>query len=200
MKTLPRVLIFPTLLVALGLGLFFAFDGSRRDPDRPAFAESASTTRAEDTVAQMAPTREGMAPLAPGDDEPPPSALATLRASGSSFELASLDGEFERVVAEAGEVFEISLRATRFASGRAVRIDADHGGSLDRRSGPIESLVAGPGGEIAFTYAVGGHRGRYTVEVSQGQTRELFEFWVGPQPPQGDAGTARAFSAPETRG
>ena len=109
--------------------------------------------------------------------------------------LASLDGEFARVPVGPGEVLVITLPVHRFRGARAIRVDADNGGSLNHTLGPIEDLAVSADGTVAFTYAVGGHRGRYTVEISQGPVRELLEFWVGPVPPSGEPGPARSFSA-----
>lgn len=129
------------------------------------------------------------------------SASAVLtRLSGERIELESLDGEFERVLAEPGEMFVVGLRSLTFSRDEPVRIDADHGGSLDRRVGPIDATQIRANGELTFSYSVGGHRGRYTVEISQGPRRELLEFWVGPELPPGEPGPARVFSSPASRG
>jgi hypothetical protein len=137
----------------------------------------------------------------PEESAGPITATAQItRGDGSVVEAKSLDGEFARILVQPNEVLTIRLALSGMDSNREVRIDADHGGSLNRQLGPLR-VVPEPGQDaIEFQYAVGAHGGRYTLIVSQGQRQELFEFWVGPEPPTGRPGPVRVFNPDRVTG
>lgn len=189
------------LLLCLGIFLWSALWPSRSsDPQAAGPSRGQGTAEAGTSLLPEERHAESGSLAAAGQWKDGISARAVLRSvSGNSRELEALDGEFARLKVAGGARFRITLRSRRFATGAPVRIEAGHGGSLNRRMGPVVGLEAGAGGEVTFDFAVGEHRGLYTVDVSQGPQRELFEFWVGPEPPLGDPGPRRAFSAPSPR-
>jgi hypothetical protein len=130
------------------------------------------------------------------EPEGPITATAQIvRGDNSIIEAKLIDGEFGRIQVEPNEVLTIRLAMKGLEANREVRIEADHGGSLNRKLGPL-ALRPAPGTDsIEFQYAVGGFRGRYALLVMQGQRQELLEFWAGPPKPQGQPGPYRDFSA-----
>ncbi|HMP76411.1 MAG TPA: hypothetical protein PKE12_08960 [Kiritimatiellia bacterium] len=130
-------------------------------------------------------------------DENPITATATItRGDGVTLELHAIDGEFARVGVEVNEVLAIRIHLRGVDSTQPIRLEADHGGSLERRRGPL--VLMPNGGDIAFSYAVGGHSGRYPLMVIQGERQELLEFSVGPEPPVGASGPLRIFNPDRT--
>lgn len=120
------------------------------------------------------------------------------RRDGTVLDLKTRDSEFARLIVEPNEVLTIRLALRNYDAGRPVRIDADNGGSLNRRLGPLVINPADGSDAIEFQYAAGGHRGKYTVVVTQGDREELLEFRVGPEPLTGQAGSLRIFSPNNT--
>jgi hypothetical protein len=74
-----------------------------------------------------------------------------------------------------------------------VHLVAPNGGSINNQGSELAIDTAQQGREINFTFTAGGARGRYTVEISEGQTTRTLEFWIGSEPPQGQPGPNRTF-------
>ena len=117
-----------------------------------------------------------------------------VRGDGSKEAIRSVDGEFDRVQVEPNEHLKIRLALRDFDSGRAVLVEADNGGSLNQRVGPLVLPPAAGEDAIEFDYAIGGNTGRYTLMVSQDGRQERLEFRAGPEPPTGQAGPIRIFN------
>lgn len=198
MKESRFILIVTFCSVVFILGLIFYTKSSYFDDERVELLHSKVTTEVDASTGNGVSLAlpQGQADMTEDDIS---SARATLMSSRESFELLSLDGEFARVVVQPGEVFQVNIQSQRFNGDKPIRIDADNGGTLNREFGPIENLVAGAAGDFSFSFALGEHRGLYTVEASQGDQRELFEFWVGMEPPSGSPGPSRVFSSPSPR-
>ena len=117
-----------------------------------------------------------------------------VRGDGSKLDVRSIDREFERLQVETNEVMNVRLVLKDFDAGRPILVEADHGGSLNRQLGPLVLQPASKDGAIEFQYAIGGHKGRYTLFVSQGDRQELLEFYAGKEPPTGQSGPPRFFN------
>ncbi len=117
-----------------------------------------------------------------------------VRGDGSTAAIRAIDGEFGRVQVDPNENLKIRLTLRGFDAGRPVLIEADNGGSLNRRAGPLVLQPPADDGAIEFDFVIGGNTGRYTIMVSQGGRQELLEFRVGPEPPPGQAGPIRIFN------
>ena len=109
--------------------------------------------------------------------------------------LSAIANEYERVNAPAGQTIQIQLDELYFSKGEPIILEASNGGNLNGRIEPRQVLSSG----FAFNFTTGIHRGLYTVKVKQGNRRELFEFWVGPERLIGEAGPNRVFVSPEER-
>jgi hypothetical protein len=143
--------------------------------------------------------------LIPGDDGVTPELLDSLttavaqiiRGDGSKVDMRSIDGEFDYLLVEPNEHLRIRVALKNADDAAPVRIEADNGGSLNRRVGPIV-MTPNPGHRsVEFDYSVGGNTGRYTLLISQGRRQERMEFRAGPEPPLGKPGPQRIFN-PQT--
>ena len=93
----------------------------------------------------------------PVEAEAPTTATAQLmRNDQSSMDARSVDGEFECVHVAPNEIIRIRLVPSGFDLKQPIRIDADHGGSLNRQLGPALVSADSRTGEFVFQYAVGG--------------------------------------------
>lgn len=144
---------------------------------------------------------EGTTPSAhafkPDADEPPSSELLTgpvKRLKAAQEDARPLYPATERVYLAPGEAVRVPLNRKMLAAGSPVVLRADHGGVLEGRA--LSPQVELPAGADSFTFHAGGHRGRYTVSVSQAARSETLEFWVGEEPPRGLPGPPRTFTAP----
>jgi len=187
-----RILLIGASLVVLALTtLFFAV---RRGDVSPAH-----DVRIVDLPPSSPSAPPAKSPQAEGETVAPTTATAQItRADKSVLEIRALDGEFGRVHVEPNEVLTIRLVLKNFDSGSKVRVDADNGGCLNHRLGPLVIEPKTGDDTVAFQYAVGGHRGKYTLLVMQGSRQELLEFWVGPEPRTGQAGPVRVFHPDNT--
>jgi hypothetical protein len=200
MKLRMSMVIGALLAVAVLSALFLAVRGGKVSPT--------DNLRAGGSLSAVAPTQpaESMIKSSPANVEETaaepiaiPTATAQItRADKSVLEIRAIDGEFARVHVEPNEVLTIRLVLKNFDSGSKVRIDADFGGCLNHRLGPLVIEPKAGDDAVAFQYAVGGHRGKYTLLVLQGARQELFEFWVGPEPQTGQAGPMRVFHPDNT--
>lgn len=75
-----------------------------------------------------------------------------------------------------------------------VRLRAPNGGSINNQGGKLDIDTDNDGRELALTFDPGPMRGRYTVEISDGQRTEILRFWVGPPPPLGRPGPPLTFN------
>jgi hypothetical protein len=75
-----------------------------------------------------------------------------------------------------------------------VRLLAPNGGLINGQSATLEIDTAQLGREINFNFTAGATVGRYTVEISEGHITRTLEFWIGPEPPQGQSGPDRNFA------
>ncbi len=121
-----------------------------------------------------------------------------VRGDGSRVDIRSIAGEFDRLLVDPNENLKIRVALRGFDAGRPILIEADNGGSLNRRVGPLVLQPAAGDGAIEFDYAIGGNTGRYTLFVSQGGRQELMEFRAGPEPPTGQSGPTRIFNPDHT--
>ncbi len=195
MKSNRVLILFVVVAVAFALWLFrshlFRGSGIPAAISGPVEGEAPATPFSATADLQSRPTTA----LSLGESEGPITATAQIvRSDNSVIEAESLDGEFARILVEPHEVLTIRLALNGLDPNRDVRIDADNGGSLNRKLGPL-TLPPTPGEDaVQFHYALGPHRGKYTLYVRQGQRREFMEFWVGPEPPRGRPGPLREFN------
>ena len=196
MKT-KRIVIASIVLVLTAVVVLLRSRMEGRAPSRPQTAlegvapATPSPERPRQSVAlQAAPTEEPEGPIT--------ATAQIVRGDNSVVEAKSLDGEFARILVEPNEVLKVRLAMTGLEPNREVRIDADNGGSLNRKLGPLTLAANGGAQPVEFQYAVGKHRGKYTLFVRQGTRQEFMEFWVGPEPPQGKPGPDRVFNPDRT--
>ena len=132
--------------------------------------------------------------VAPAALEPVATATAQIvRGDGSRMDVRSIDREFERLMVETNEVLSIRVTLNEVDPRRTILVEADHGGCLNRRLGPIVLQPSTIDGSIEFQYAVGGNKGKYTLFVSQGDRQELMSFYAGREPSTGQSGPPRTF-------
>ena len=115
---------------------------------------------------------------------------ATLTRSANN--VASVASPDTRILLDPKESVSLSLTFAR--AGEKVHLVAPNGGSINRQGGHLEMGPAAAGIPVALEFAVGKARGRYTLEVTQGNETRTFEFWVGTEAPTGRAGPNRRFT------
>ncbi len=116
------------------------------------------------------------------------------RGDGSKVDIRSIDGEYDRVQVDLNEHLKIRVDLKGFDFSRPVLVEADNGGCLNQRVGPLVLMPAADNGAVEFDYAIGGNTGRYTLMISQNGRQERLEFRAGPEPPTGQAGPIRIFN------
>lgn len=98
----------------------------------------------------------------------------------------------ERILLDPIETVSLNLTFARLEE--KVHLVAPNGGSINRQGGHLEIAPASSGGQVALEFAVGKARGRYTLEITQGNETRIFEFWVGPESPSGKPGPKLNFT------
>jgi hypothetical protein len=128
---------------------------------------------------------------APPADDFISDAVVTRPAHGSRLTTGTLDS---RIHVDPKESVRIDLNLNASADSSRVRIEAPNGGAINHGRGPIEVDTANQGRAFAVDFTAGANPGRYTVEVSQGNSTKIFQFWVGPEPLQGKPGPNLTFT------
>lgn len=128
---------------------------------------------------------------APPTDDFISDAVITRPAHGLSLAAGPLDS---RINVDPKESVRIDLGLNASAGGGRVRIEAPNGGAINHGRGPIEVDTAKQGRAFGIDFTTGANPGRYTVEVSQGNSTKIFQFWVGPEPIQGKPGPNLVFT------
>lgn len=75
-----------------------------------------------------------------------------------------------------------------------VHLEAPNGGTINNSRGSTRIDIAKQGRNHRVSFAVGSSGGRYTLEISHGNSTKTIEFWVGPEPPPGKPGPALHFT------
>jgi hypothetical protein len=104
----------------------------------------------------------------------------------------TLNSSDERIKLDPRESISLDLKLNP-GKGQ-VRIVAPNGGSINHGRGHAAFDPPAQGQSIHFDFDAGETPGRYTIEVAQGLSTKTLEFWVGPEPPQGEPGPARTFT------
>ena len=115
------------------------------------------------------------------------------RGDGSTADIRSIDHEFDLLKVDPNENLMIRVALRDLDANRPILVEADNGGSLNRKVGPLVLLPAAGDGAIEFQYSIGGNAGKYTLFLSQGNRQEFLELWAGPEMPVGQAGPPRSF-------
>lgn len=110
------------------------------------------------------------------------------RPNSSTSTLGSTD---ERVTLDPKESVGLDFKLNS-GSGK-LRFVAPNGGMINRASRHLEIDAPDSGRAAHVDFDVGTSPGRYTLEVSRGEATKILEFWVGPEPPQGQPGPDRTF-------
>ena len=199
MKTTRKVIVAAVLAALLGLAFWVQRQGG------PEKTESVSGKGQDGTLGSETPgganegTKAAPENVTPEMLESLTTATAQIvRGDGSREDLRSIDGEFDRVQVAPNEHLKIRVALRGLDASRPVWVEADNGGSLNQRVGPLVLPPAADNGAIEFDYAIGGNTGRYTLFVSQGGRQELLEFRAGPEPPTGQSGPTRIFNPEHT--
>lgn len=195
MKTTRMAIMALGIAAILGLALWI------RRPDGPAVA--AGRPDAAAIAAENLGTGIGAQAAA---EEVTPERLETLttataqvvRGDGRQVDVRSIDGEFDRLLVDPNERLKIRVALRGFDVLRPVLVEADNGGSLNQRVGPLVLQPAAGDGAVEFDFAIGGNTGRYTLLVSQDGRQERMEFRAGPEPPTGQSGPPRNFNPERT--
>ena len=200
MKTKHVAAIALALLVIIGLAYWIGRHGGG---ETTVESPTSQAEVAEDAGAKYdspVSAGEGMAPGSVGDEVAPvdlePVATATaqiVRGDGSRIDVRSIDREFERLMVETNEVLSIRVALNDVDPRRTILVEADNGGSLNRRVGPLALQPSVDAGSIEFQYAVGGNKGKYTLFISKGDRQELMSFYAGREPQTGQSGPPRNF-------
>jgi hypothetical protein len=75
-----------------------------------------------------------------------------------------------------------------------IRIEAPNGGLINRDRANLEVDPMPVEQSLRFDFTPGRDPGRYTIEVSQGNSKETLEFWVGEESPVGKSGPNLRFT------
>jgi hypothetical protein len=113
----------------------------------------------------------------------------TRPAHGVRHVLESTDA---RINIEPNETIHLDLHLS--ANRGIARIVAPNGGAFNAGKKTVEVDMAKNGPAVSFDFSAGPSPGRYTVEVTHGNTTRSFEFWAGQEPPQGKPGPALTFT------
>lgn len=107
-----------------------------------------------------------------------------------SFDCGPGMPEVERLCLAPKDKVVIRFKFEKARGSVSARVSAEDGGVINGKKGSvfIPSL-----GTPEIEFAVGGHRGRYTLRVEQGDQLQIIEFWVGEEIPQGQAGPKLTF-------
>lgn len=103
----------------------------------------------------------------------------------------SINGEFQRIYVEPLSTIEVRVIRSRFDLKSPIILEANNGGRLNNNISAWQKTKFK--NDISFSFDVGETEGLYTVELSQDNDRELFEFWVGGERPIGKPGPKRSF-------
>lgn len=106
----------------------------------------------------------------------------------TSNKLGSTD---DRINLDPKETVTVDLKLN--AGKGKIRLTAPNGGSINRGHGHAEMDPPSNDEPLRVDFAVGTSPGRYTLEASQGNRTRTLEFWVGPEPTQGEPGPNRTF-------
>lgn len=201
MKT-KRILTIALIAAAiLGLALWANRQGGGKSAERVPNLQEGSAEGAEGGTDSAKQKSNEAATKGSGDEMTPEriEALTTaaaqiVRGDGSKWDVRSIDREFERLHVDPNESLHIRVALKGFDANRPVLIEADNGGSLNRRVGPLALLPGSEDGAVEFDYAIGGSKGRYTLFISQGDRQELLEFYAGQEPPTGQSGPPMVFN------
>ena len=199
MKTTRKVIVAAVLAALLGLAFWVQRQGG------PEKAEGVSEKGQDGTLGSETPgganegTKAAPENVTPEMLESLTTATAqVVRGDGSQVAIRSLDGEFDRLLVDPNERLKIRVALRGFDAGRTILVEADNGGSLNQRVGPLVLQPAAGDGAVEFDFAIGGNTGRYTLLVSQDGRQERMEFRAGPEPPTGQSGPPRNFNPERT--
>ena len=134
--------------------------------------------------------------------EPTPEMLESLttataqitRGDGSRLDIRSIDHEYDPLTVDPNEKLKMRVALKGYDKSRPILIEADNGGSLNQKVGPLSLMPDSENGVVEFQYAVGGNTGNYTLFLSQGDRQEFMELWAGPEMPVGQSGPTRSFN------
>ena len=124
----------------------------------------------------------------------PASGIVTAQISaiiGSSSEREQwdgVDGYAGRFLIGLGEELKLSIELANLEGGKAVSIEAPHGGVLNGNQNHFSWVPRTSDEKLALSYRVGGSTGVYLITLRQGERSEVIEFWAGAEPPLGEAG------------
>jgi len=128
-----------------------------------------------------------------GDNESDAQLIAQVTVVRPSHQSTrTLSSSEERVNLDPNESASVALQLGN-GSG-SVHLLAPNGGSINNQGGKLEFDPARHGRSLNFNFKAGAARGRYTVEISQGKTTQILQFWVGAEPPMGRAGPSLTFT------
>jgi hypothetical protein len=113
----------------------------------------------------------------------------TRPAHGVRHVLESTDA---RINIEPNETIHLDLHLS--VNHGIARIVAPNGGAFNAGKKTVEVDTAKNGPAVSFDFSAGPSAGRYTVEVTHGNTTRIFEFWAGQEPARGKAGPNLTFS------
>lgn len=200
MKTTRISIIVLTVVALLGL----AFWVQRQGKQAGVAGQPGAAVSSEAPEEGLDPAKPEVAGVA--REEVTPELIETLttataqvvRGDGRQVDVRSIDGEFDRLLVDPNERLKIRVALRGFDVRRPVLVEADNGGSLNQRVGPLVLQPAAGDGAVEFDFAIGGNTGRYTLLVSQDGRQERMEFRAGPEPPTGQGGPSRNFNPERT--
>jgi hypothetical protein len=103
----------------------------------------------------------------------------------------TLDSPDEKIYVDPGE--SVSVNAQLTTGTGDVELLAPNGGAINDADGKAITTPT-EDGRVSFSFQAGTASGHYTVEMSRGQSTEILEFWVGPEPPLGQPGPSLTFT------
>ncbi len=198
MKTKRITLIILFALAVVGVGLWIRPPSLSEEKQR--LSGEGTTSAGEQS--DMSDANGSVESKAENSTEPTPEMLESLttataqitRGDGSRLEIRSIDHEYDPLTVDPNETLKMRIALKGYDKTRPILIEADNGGSLNQKVGPLSLMPDPENGVVEFQYAVGGNTGKYTILLSQGNRQEFMELWAGPEMPVGQSGPTRSYN------
>ena len=123
----------------------------------------------------------------------PPALISQVSVTRSSDQSTIvLQSRGQRVHVDPSESLSIHIELSP-GSG-PIHLVAPSGGSINNQGGHMQVQTSEGNRIIDLNFAVGPNRGRYSVEISDGERAEEIDFWAGSQPESGQPGPNLTFN------
>lgn len=122
--------------------------------------------------------------------------VAAVGVGKNTSPLSGVPGSGTRLPAQLNVPVSVRLRLPTTEPGGLVHVSAPNGGKIERRNGRLEFRADGRAADLDLVFTPDIGNGAYTVSVRHAGDLLTYQFWVGPQAPQGQPGPAYVPPAP----